>query len=154
MSVKPLIGVWRDIVRDCPVLTWRGKVVAFTLSTYMNAKGRAYPSRATIAAGASIAVRTVDTALAELERAGLLLIERSRGRSSNTYIATVPPTAHDVHRSEWANGAARAANGAGDAANGAPRAPESAESAESVFQKRDERTPSARSKIYDEGIIE
>ena len=78
------------------------KLVAFCLSTYMNGNGNGWPSQDTIAAGGSITDRAVFSATKRLEDAGFLVVERSRGRSSHTYVATLPLTANAVRRSEWA----------------------------------------------------
>src|SRR5262249_52952137 len=70
------------------------KAVAFVISTYMSTDGYCRPSRATIARGSTLSsVRTVDTAISELEDAGFLDVDHSRGRTTSTYKATLP-TAH------------------------------------------------------------
>jgi hypothetical protein len=129
---KPLVGVWRDALRDSG-LGSTPKLVGLVLSTYLNGNGYGFPSRRTLAKGASLGVglRSVDAAIGELERGGFLSVERSRGRSSHRYCITLPSTAHDVRRSEWATAQQTTPNGASAASNGAPRAPESDESAES-----------------------
>lgn len=127
---KSLLAVWRDVVRDSD-LGYAAKLVGLVLSTYMDARGRAWPSRETLARGASRSLRLVHDAIGELEGAGYVEIERSRGRSSHTYRATLPATVQGVHRSEWATVQTVHPNGADCASNGAQSAPESAESAES-----------------------
>src|SRR5690349_10664891 len=104
MAPKPLIGVWRDIVRDS-TLSWRAKLTAYVLSTYMDSNGRAYPSIATLAAGASIGKKSIDKALPELEAAGFLKIDHGRNRRGNIYLAQLPETAHHARSSEWKNSA-------------------------------------------------
>jgi hypothetical protein len=96
------VGVWRDAVRDSE-LDATAKLVAFVLSTYMNGRGCARPSKETLAAGASLSSgrRAVDHAVDRLEGAGFLEVERSRGRTANRYQATLSPTAHELRRSEW-----------------------------------------------------
>ena len=80
----PVPAIFRDAIRDSG-LDLRAKLVAHTISTYMNGAGDAYPSKATIARGASMGVRTADRAIERLEAAGLLRVDRSGGRVSNTY---------------------------------------------------------------------
>jgi hypothetical protein len=80
---------WRIAVRESD-LKKAAKLVALVLDTYMDGSGVAWPSRETIAHAASLSVDIVDRALSEIERAGLLTIERSRGRLSNGYQATIP----------------------------------------------------------------
>jgi DNA-binding transcriptional MocR family regulator len=62
------------------------KLVAYTLSTYFDRDGRAFPSIATLARAAGISSRTVHRALAELDRKGFVSISR-RGWKSNLYAA-------------------------------------------------------------------
>jgi hypothetical protein len=96
--VKPT--VWRDAVRDSDLDT-TAKVVAFTLSTYMNGGGWCHPSKATIARGASLsAPRAVNGAVNRLERAGFLEIRHSRGHHANRYRAAIPgrPAAERLNR--------------------------------------------------------
>ena len=83
------LAEWRDAVRDSG-LDSNAKHVAHVLSTYMNGGGQCWPSQELVAAGASISVRTVQRATARLELAGLLLIDRGRGRTSNRYRALFP----------------------------------------------------------------
>jgi hypothetical protein len=128
---KPLVAVWRDAVRDAQELDRTAKLVAFILSTYMNGHGSAWPSQDTIAAGASLTDRAVHTATVRLERAGFLEVERSRGRSSHQYVATLPLTANAVRRSEWATANGTAPNSERRSSNSERRSPESVESAES-----------------------
>jgi hypothetical protein len=137
---KPLVAVWRDAVCDSG-LDRTAKLVALSLSTFMNGSGAAYPSRATIGRRASLSDRGVDGALDRLEAAGFLAIERSRGRTSHRYGATLPVTANAVRRSEWATanevpGSEDATANLGtlnsepDAPNSERRSPESVESEE------------------------
>jgi hypothetical protein len=87
---RPLVLAWRDAVRDSE-LRATVKLVAHTLSTYMDAGGAAFPSKLTIADGASLkSERAVDAAVLELEGAGFIDVSRSRGRSSNRYQAKLP----------------------------------------------------------------
>jgi hypothetical protein len=78
---------WRDHIRDSD-LSSSAKLVAHTLSTYMDASGHAFPSRETLASGCSLAGRTVYAAINELETAKLLTVHRSRSRRGNRYWAT------------------------------------------------------------------
>ncbi len=128
---KSLVAVWRDGVRDARELDRTAKLVAFCLSTYMNRHGSAWPSQDTIANGASLTDRAVQTATVRLEAAGFLEVERSRGRSSHQYVATLPVTANAVRRSEWATANGTAANSERHGLNSERRSPESVESAES-----------------------
>jgi hypothetical protein len=131
---KPRLAVWRDAVCDSS-LDRTTKHVALVLSTNMNARGYAFPSREEIARKGSLGLRTVDRPLRELEQNGFLQIEHSRGHSSNRYQAILPSTASELHRSEWraatSDSAANRPNRAAKRTNGAGAAPESAESAES-----------------------
>ena len=137
---KSVVAVWRDAVRDSE-LDRTAKLVGHTLSTYANANGTAYPSRRVLAEGASLGrgLRAVDAALRKLQDAGFLAIERSRGRSSHGYTLTLPPTAHEMRRSEWETAQRvrgqrrtdRPPTAHESTFNGARRAPKSVESVES-----------------------
>jgi len=59
MASLPL--AWRNAVRDSD-LDSTAKLAGHTLSTYMTGRGLAYPSRETLARGASLALRSVDAA--------------------------------------------------------------------------------------------
>jgi hypothetical protein len=130
MGAKSKVAVWRDTLRDSK-LDRTAKLVGLTLSTYMDRQGLAWPSQDTIAAGASLSDRAVCLATERLESAGFLEVERSRGRSSHRYAATLPPTANALRRSEWANSERHAPNSERRSSNGERRSPESGESAES-----------------------
>lgn len=143
---KPRVGIWRDAIRESD-LGATPKLVAFVVSTFVNGRGGAYPSRATLAAGASLSVKAVDNALRRLERDGFLEISRTRGRTSNSYAIILPSTANEVRRSEWvtanevprsgaANGEPDGSNGESDALNGERGSPKSVESAESGRRSR------------------
>jgi hypothetical protein len=100
MSSLPF--VWRKVLRDSSV-DRTAKLVGFVLATYMDSGGLAWPSRDTLAAGASITSRAVDLAVPRLEAAGLLKVERDYrgGRSKvNKYLAVIPETANAVHIAE------------------------------------------------------
>jgi hypothetical protein len=87
---KSIPQVWRDAVRDSS-LDSTAKGVAFALTTWMDLRGHAFPSRATLAAGAGYTVKTIDRAVPRLEKAGLLRVIRNSGRSRvNYYIALLP----------------------------------------------------------------
>jgi helix-turn-helix protein len=100
-SRKSLVNVWRDCIRDSK-LPATARLVAHTISTYMDGSGRAFPSRKTIAEGASLSDRAVDDNLSRLEAGGFLAVTRTKGRRSNRYEALLPPTANELRRSEWA----------------------------------------------------
>ena len=81
---------WRDAVRDSG-LDRTCKLVAHTLSTYMNASGSAFPGKELLAKGASLnSPRTVDEAVNRLEAAGYITVLRSKGRRPNRYMAATP----------------------------------------------------------------
>jgi hypothetical protein len=123
---KSRVAVWRDAIRDSD-LDRTAKLVAYTLSTYMSAAGKAWPSRATLALGASISDRAVDGAIGRLVGAGFLLVNRSDGGRSHTnkYVALISETANALRHSEWetANGMQETANGT--TRNGERPSPES-----------------------------
>lgn len=85
---------WRIAVRESN-LDATAKLVAFTLDTYMDRRGIAWPSRPSLATSSSLGVRTVDRALIRLENAGLIVVARGRGRRSNLYCADVPNSVTD-----------------------------------------------------------
>jgi hypothetical protein len=85
---------WRIAVRDSS-LDASAKLVAFTIDTYMDRRGIAWPSRQSLAAGTSLGVRTIDRALVRLEQAELIVVARGRGRRSNLYCANHPNGATD-----------------------------------------------------------
>jgi hypothetical protein len=146
---KSLSAVWRDAIRDSE-LDATTKLVAYTLSTYANGRGSAYPSRATIAAGAGISLRNlrpVDAALDRLEAAGFLqvdppkrpirvsgkLVMRRPGgkRATNDYTLALPDTAHEMRSLEWQRGHLTTPKSASEALKSASDAHESIESVES-----------------------
>lgn len=85
--MKPTL--WRTAIRDSE-LDSTAKLVAHTLSTYMNGAGECWPSKSTLALGAGKSKRTIDGAIERLASAGFLVISQSRGRSSNRYSASLP----------------------------------------------------------------
>jgi Helix-turn-helix domain len=113
---KSLSAVWRDAVRDSnlPALV---KAVAFVVSTYSDGRGQCFPSRGTLASGASMSDRTVDKALDLLETTGWLsihppkraietkrgtVLRRAGGKSvTNTYTLLLAATANVIRTSEW-----------------------------------------------------
>jgi hypothetical protein len=117
-STRSLVVVWRDAVRDSK-LAATTKLVAFVHSTYMDAFGMHSKSRARLAEGASCTDRTVDAANKELRGSGLLFWEEQDGGrdQTNGYVATMPETANELHRSEWqrAKQLRRKAEGNGEA---------------------------------------
>jgi hypothetical protein len=80
---------WRIAVCESS-LDATARLVALVLDTFMNGTGFAWPSRVSVADRAGLDVRTVDKAIARLERAGLLVVHRSRGRNANRYHAALP----------------------------------------------------------------
>jgi len=129
---KSQSGIWRDAIRDS-TLDRTAKAVAWCLSTYMDRRGHARPSRTTIATGCSLSDRAVDKALISLEEAGFLAVARTKGGNSrvNAYAALMPPTANRVRTTEWLNGERDDTNGERHAPNGERRSHESFESDES-----------------------
>jgi hypothetical protein len=90
VSERALLAEWRDALRDSGLDT-KAKAVGFVIATYWDRNGHgAFPSKQTIAAGASLPKRTADLAIDRLERGGFLAVARSRGRRANVYSATVP----------------------------------------------------------------
>src|SRR5262245_2748155 len=87
----PYLAVWRDSVRDSE-LDQVAKLVGFTLSTYMDAKGRCWPAKETLARACGMSKRTIDRAVNRLEGAELVQVSRSLGRSSNSYQAHPTPS--------------------------------------------------------------
>ena len=127
---KGLLGVWRDAVCDSE-LQRTPKLLALVLSTNLNGHGHGWPSQKLLASKASITPKAVQTATDVLERAGFLEVERSRGRSSHGYTATLPATANALRRSEWATANGTVPNSERDAPNSERRSHESLESLES-----------------------
>jgi DNA-binding MarR family transcriptional regulator len=86
--VKPFL--WHKAVRDSE-LDPTAKHVGHVLGTYMNTAGDTFVGKKTLANGASLkSVRAVDGAIARLEAAGYLEIQRSKGRRPNHYVAVTP----------------------------------------------------------------
>jgi hypothetical protein len=127
---KSYVADWRDALRESELDKW-SKLVGFCLSTFFNANGQGFPSRATLAAGGSVSEGTVHGAIRRLERAGFLKVHRTRGRESNTYTALLPNPSHadrfDGGQPVTATAPTRHAEGS----NPSRRDNESAESAES-----------------------
>jgi hypothetical protein len=126
--VKSRSIVWRDAVRDSD-LDSTAKLVAFVLSTYMNASGLARPGRLRIAAGCSLDVRAIDRARKRLRDAGFLEYEDGhKGGAGYTlsYVARLPETVAEGHRSDWERVALRSEKGGPEAKKGGPEPPESA----------------------------
>jgi DNA-binding transcriptional MocR family regulator len=86
---------WRVAVRDSN-LDPTAKHVALTLDTYMNSRGLAWPSRATLAEATGLSVRTVERALKRVSQSGLIIVIRGRGRTSNLYRANLRSSDTDV----------------------------------------------------------
>lgn len=128
MRRKPLVSVWRDAVRDSPLRS-TPKLVGLVLSTYLDGRGMAWPSRNTLAAGAGLSDRAVDSAITTLKREGFLQVEHSKGRRPNVYQATLPATANELRRSEWATANLATSNSEPRDTNSERRSPESFESA-------------------------
>jgi hypothetical protein len=92
----PLVPTWRNEIRDSE-LDAKAKHVGLTLSTWMSSDGVCYPSRPTQAEACGYSVRTIDRAIARLERAGLLVVSRGTGRgNSNQYAAVLNSVTGDA----------------------------------------------------------
>src|SRR5579871_5297132 len=90
MNARAPLAPWRDALRDSD-LDVRTKCVGHTIATYWNGRGlAAFPSKRTLARGAGVSERFVFKAIGELEARGFLHVDRSKGRSSNRYDATLP----------------------------------------------------------------
>lgn len=115
MSERALLAKWRDALRDSDLDT-TAKAVGFVIATYWNGRGlSAFPAKTTIAAGASLlSTRTADAAVLRLEHAGFLTVSRSRGRSSNRYIATIPTPHGDAGLTPHVGAGLNGANPASD----------------------------------------
>jgi len=85
----PYMARWRDSIFESD-LDRTAMLVCFAIGRYMNAQGRAFPSRATIGRLSKLSVRAVDQAISRAERVELLRVDRTRGRISNAYVATIP----------------------------------------------------------------
>lgn len=91
----PLVAHWRNALRDSD-LDRTAKLVGLVLSTYVDARGVAWPAKTTLARGASLGRETqkgntaVDTAINRLEAAELLVIDRKRGRRGFLYGLRIP----------------------------------------------------------------
>lgn len=132
MSGLSRLALWRDAI-GIAELSLPAKAVGWALSTFMNRHGVCWPSIAVIAGRAGCSRRAAVAAVAELEHAGLLTVERGYGRSTSRYVADV----QEVHVSDLLDvqevhvrRAGNVARRAGDARRRAPGAPKSLESLE------------------------
>lgn len=91
---RPFMGQWRNELRDSDVPR-TAKLVGHTLATYMDASGAAYPALLTLANGASLGrgCTAVKAGIEDLEDAGLLEVDRKRGRIGWTFQAVIPRAA-------------------------------------------------------------
>lgn len=84
---------WRDALASADVDA-TAAAVGLALLAYMDADGVCFPSKETIRRLVHVRdLRTVDRAVVRLADAGLLAVERTVGRRSNTYRATLPTPA-------------------------------------------------------------
>jgi hypothetical protein len=152
----PLVAHWRNAVRDSD-LDRTAKLVALVLSTYMDHTGAAWPAKTTIARGASLGRvgqkgnTAVDSAIDRLEAAGLLVVDRRRGRRGFLYGAAIPRDGEgfESHVATRDNGGQiprgwDAKSLAEYAEIPRPGEGESAESAESVSARASARTKTSR----------
>ena len=72
--------VWRDAIRDSN-LDRTAKLVAFVISTFMDGRCLAWPSKTTIGDGAGLVLRAVDRAVDRIEAAGRKGCRERRDRS-------------------------------------------------------------------------
>jgi hypothetical protein len=79
---------WRDAVAESD-LSSSAKLTAHTLSTAMSADGECWPGKQWIGRRSSLSERTVYATTRELEAAGFLKVNWSRGQSSHRYTATI-----------------------------------------------------------------
>lgn len=94
MAQLSLLARWRNAVRQSD-LDRTAKLVAYTIGTYMDVGGFAFPAKTTIATGASLSTKIKDStavgeAVARIEAAGLLRVARNKGRRGWTYQAVIP----------------------------------------------------------------
>jgi hypothetical protein len=123
VSGLPFVAQWRNAIRDGD-LDPRSKLVAFTLSTYMNGAGECYPARASLAVACCCSVKTVDRAVVRIESAGLLDVSRDAGRGrSNRYRATLNGVTGDAIPDEKRghSGPEKASSGTVKGVTGDPR---------------------------------
>ena len=85
--MKPIL--WREAFAESE-LDSTAKLVAYALSTRMNGAGDTFAGKADIARRASLSLRAVDEGIKRLERAGYVVVGRSRGRRPNHYLAADP----------------------------------------------------------------
>jgi len=85
---------WRKALRESRVDS-TAKLIGFVLDTYADRYGHCFPSRQTIANGASCDVRTVDQALRRLESRGFVRVRRTKGRDVNRYWLLSPNSERD-----------------------------------------------------------
>jgi hypothetical protein len=83
-------STWRKAVLRDPDLDSTSVLVGLVISSYMNGKGVAWPSKVLIARGSKLGLRSTDRGVRRLEETGYLLVEHSRGRTSNRYYLTLP----------------------------------------------------------------
>jgi hypothetical protein len=134
-----LVAHWRNVIRDSG-LDRTAKLVALVLSTYMDAGGYAYPSLATLAEGANLGAgcTAVKDGLARIEAAGLLVINRRRGRFGWSYQALIPRAVVGLEAAEIPRGSTSKSH-ADRTEIPRPGVAESDESAESVSTRADAR---------------
>jgi hypothetical protein len=160
------LAEWRNALRDAEELDRTALLVGLVISTYMDGNGRAYPSKATIASGCRLGSgrRAVDGAVDRLEKAGYLSIERSKGRRSFIYTATVPATSHGDATFTWHGGATlpgvnvadfdaqRRTKSTPTSHGGATESAESAESVSTRATRAEKETARATARVKDEGL--
>lgn len=91
-STTPPVIIFRNAVRDSEELSSRAKLVAFVLSTYMDAEDlTCFPSVPTVAKGAGYSKRVpVQKALGELVKVGALCREIGGGHRPSHYEGQLP----------------------------------------------------------------
>jgi hypothetical protein len=86
-------ATWRKAVLRDPALDSTSVLVGLVISSFMNGKGVAWPSKVLIARSSRLGLRSTDRGVRRLEEAGYLRVERSLGRTSNRYRLTLPSEA-------------------------------------------------------------
>ena len=93
--------VWRKALCEATELSGLAKSVGHVLERHMDAQGFARPGIELLSAEASWSIRSVQKAIAELENASYITVQRSHGRIANRYYAAVPDTANEAIIAEF-----------------------------------------------------
>ena len=86
---------WNQCIRESS-LESTTRFVLFTLATYMDGQGYAFPGQEELAKASGLSPRSVGTHLRRAAKAGWILVKQTQRRgkkwTNNTYQATIPPT--------------------------------------------------------------